>query len=205
MICREFEKYIYGSTSKDEFDKHIQECQHCKKALAEYEILMKTAGTVTSVFPENRKHALWERIEKEIKGVKKTDSVKRVFVKFAAAALFILAVTGLINRVYYNTLKFNSSFLKDSALRKVENAEKKYELAINQLEKKAEPVIQNMDFELATLYREKLETINNQIKECKRELLYNPGNSRIRKYMLAALKDKKETLKEILKGVENET
>ena len=75
--------------------------------------------------------------------------------------------------------------------------ENEYDKAIRKYEKDIEPVLETMDFERALLYKGKLKTIDNQIGECRDELKRNPGSGRIRRYMLAALRDKKETLAEI--------
>lgn len=59
------------------------------------------------------------------------------------------------------------------------------------------PQYKQMDMELHLLYRDRLETIDRQITLCKNAIDLNPANAHIRKYMMMALKDKKETLKEI--------
>jgi hypothetical protein len=48
------------------------------------------------------------------------------------------------------------------------------------------------------LYRDKLETIDAQIERCKEALALNPASAHIRRYLLAALQDKKGTLAELL-------
>jgi hypothetical protein len=55
----------------------------------------------------------------------------------------------------------------------------------------------NMNIELMLLYRDRLETIDDQIDRCREALLENPANTHIRRYMLAALQDKKDTLTEL--------
>jgi hypothetical protein len=47
------------------------------------------------------------------------------------------------------------------------------------------------------LYRDRLETIDAQIARCQEALAENPSNAHIRRYLLAALQDKKETLREL--------
>ena len=55
-----------------------------------------------------------------------------------------------------------------------------------------------MDAELALLYRDKIATIDTQIDRCLRALHGNPANTHIRRYLLLALRDKRETLEEIV-------
>ena len=59
--------------------------------------------------------------------------------------------------------------------------------------------MESLDLNLALLYRDKLETIDSQIERCKDALQDNPANTHIRRYLLAALDDKKQTLREILR------
>jgi hypothetical protein len=91
-----------------------------------------------------------------------------------------------------------SGLMADAALARVETEEREYAAAIHDLEAKAEPKLAEMDFSLMALYRDRLETIDAQIERCREAIGRNPWNAHIRKYMLAALQDKKETLGLIL-------
>lgn len=74
----------------------------------------------------------------------------------------------------------------------------KYESAIAELEKVVSVKMSALDLELMFLYRDRLETINAQIVQCKEAISTNPANSHIRRYLLMALQDKQETMKELL-------
>jgi hypothetical protein len=91
-----------------------------------------------------------------------------------------------------------SGLMADAALARVETEEREYAAAIAELEAKAGPKLAEMDFSLMALYRDRLETIDSQIERCREAIDRNPWNAHIRGYMLAALQDKKETLREIL-------
>ena len=54
------------------------------------------------------------------------------------------------------------------------------------------------DTDIYLLYRDKLEVIDSQLALYREGLKESPGNAHIRRYYLAALQDKKNTLKEIL-------
>ena len=81
---------------------------------------------------------------------------------------------------------------------KVERQEQQYEAAISELQAVVAPRLAQMDQELMLLYRDRLETIDTQIMQCKEALAVNPANAHIRSYLLTALRDKKEALKEIM-------
>jgi len=59
-----------------------------------------------------------------------------------------------------------------------------------------------LDLELMLLYRDRLEIIDQQIVECKEALSSNSGNAHIRRYMLAAFQEKKNTLRDIMRASE---
>lgn len=87
-----------------------------------------------------------------------------------------------------------SGLMADAALARVETEEREYAAAIEDLEGKAGTKLAEMDFSLMALYRDRLETIDAQIERCREAIGQNPWNAHIRRYMLAALRDKKDTL-----------
>jgi len=159
---------------------------------------------------------LWDRIEKEIIEInsenefnlikpidtKKEAARKKMFLIISKIAAVFLITTALIlytftrftNEVNWTSNNLLSSF----SLKKVESIEKQYIVAINQLESTVNKKIDKMDEQLSKLYKNKIHTIDEQIAKCQEAIKTNPANSHIRKYLYAALKDKKETLKEIL-------
>ena len=80
--------------------------------------------------------------------------------------------------------------------------ERRYERSIQRLEMDARLQMADLDLELLFLYRDRLETIDEQIAQCKEALSSNSGNAHIRRYMLAAFQDKKDTLREIVRTSE---
>ena len=84
-------------------------------------------------------------------------------------------------------------------LEKLDEQEEDYLKSIEELEAATQEKMAQMDIGLMLLYRDKLEMIDAQIAECKEALAENPANAHIHKYLFAALKEKKETLKEIYK------
>jgi hypothetical protein len=118
-----------------------------------------------------------------------------VLIPAGAAALSLIAVAAvLITR----TAVPSSGILTARALARVESVEKEYLAAIGDLERMAGPKIEAMDPQMVSLYRDKLEAIDAQIAKCREALDSNPANAHIRRYLLAALTDKRRTLTEIL-------
>ena len=121
-----------------------------------------------------------------------------IFIRYrlpiAASILILVAITSYF--LLFNSAK-STDLLTEQALKRVKHLEQAYSDSINQLEMVVQPKMKLVNVELALRYRDRLEIIDDQIKLCKEELMSNPTNTHIRRYLLAALKDKKETLAEI--------
>ena len=122
------------------------------------------------------------------------------FARTAGVAVAALAVFGLAAWFLFirPSPGSDSGLMADAALARVENEEREYAAAIEELEAKAGSKLAEMDFSLMALYRDRLETIDSQIERCREAIAQNPWNAHIRRYMLAALRDKKDTLGQIL-------
>ncbi len=146
---------------------------------------------------------LWDKIETALilDSQPRKNNIFRLAIKhkswLAAAAILLISfsVTALY---FYSSPNLNSKILSAQAVVKVEIKEKSYVEAIELLEDQAENHMANIETELMLLYRDKLTTIETQINQCREAIVKNPGNAHIRKYMLAALQDKKSTLNEII-------
>jgi tetratricopeptide (TPR) repeat protein len=215
MICREFEKYENGEMGEDQFERHAAGCLCCREMLRrDAEIMALTKELRRPV----QAPGLWSRIEKALEEeaakergrreeVRPAEDSGRLrvpllarFLRLAPAAALILAAAGLA--LYFGLRKHPpsspSGILSRSALARVERTEKEYLKAIEALEKQAQPEMAGLDLELIFLYRDRLETVDAQIKRCREALESNPANAHIRRYLMAALHDKRETLAEVL-------
>ena len=194
MSCSGFEKYQLGEWSEGEFEAHRQTCDECRVALERDKKLIQEAAQLKI---NVEVHGLWGRIENELQkesgSIKRLDNYRWVW-RIAAVLVLALGIGFVIRSVNRSA---DSGLLADSALKRVEAQEKAYEAAIDDLEKIIAPKLSSLDQELMLLYRDRLETIDAQIEHCKEALAMNPANAHIRRYLLAALRDKKETLKEI--------
>ena len=201
MSCRWFENYEKGKIAEVKFRAHAEECQSCRKNILEDEELLYLSRSLRE--KPIQAPFLWTRIDANLreaqvstKKVRWTASFWLSWTKIAVsvAALFvILAGTYFLFRPGLS----DSTLLTEAALRRVDKREWRYERSIEKLQERVLPQLPDMGLELMLLYRDRIETIDEQIQACKEALLENPGNTHIRKYMLAAFKDKRETLREI--------
>jgi hypothetical protein len=203
MSCHKIKKYEIGKINDKEFQQHLKTCAFCLEQVKQDSRLLSLAKSLKKPVDAP---SLWNRIEKDLRNEQKTgirperkqsrwDLLR--LLPAAAAALLILSV-GFYFLLRPETGK--SGILTESRLDKVEKKEREYVEAIEELEERTLPKMADMNLELMLLYRDRLETIDEQIERCREALSENPGNAHIRRYMLAALQDKTNTLMELLES-----
>jgi len=201
MGCREFELFVKGDITPDAFKAHMEKCSRCRASYELDRTILRIAGETG--FGEENGEELWHRIEGSLRAGKKRRRALTYAFRFAVAAVVVAAVVSLFRYSNATYRISHARFLAAADLERVERIEQEYARAIEVLEESAAPNLASMDFELALLYKDKLKTIDEQIHECMEALNSNPGSGRIRRYMLAAMRDKKETLAEIARSGRN--
>jgi antitoxin component HigA of HigAB toxin-antitoxin module len=199
MKCDAFERYERGELDAKTFQGHAKHCPRCREeATLDRYVMEQTSQLRTEIHaPE-----LWPRIEIQLR--RRAQFRLRALPKllhnpayrWAAGILLALTVGMGLFRVI-NPPK--PRLLSDTALRRVERAGQEYEKAIAELERYALPKLLDANTDLMLLYRDKIETIDEQISECKAAAVRNPANAHIRRFLLAAYRDKRSTLEELLK------
>ena len=213
MSCKELERYDRGEMDEAEFMRHAASCPVCRQALQLDEEVLSLAESLRQ--PVEAPY-LWSRIEEALRRKRAEEqqlvqepqanrkqksgrfSLRWRFLRVvpSAAALLIVVAIGI-----YFGLKSappSSGLLADKALARVEKKEQEYMKAIKDLEKQALPQMDDLNLDFVFLYRTRLETIDAQIEQCREALALNPANAHIRRYLIAALQEKKETLAEVL-------
>lgn len=219
MSCKELERYDRGEMDEAEFARHAAVCSFCQQALELDKEVMSLAKTLRQPVEAPR---LWSRIEEALRKemaaekrlapepqMKKKPRVERPslrwrLLRLAPAAAALIAVVGIGLYFGLKSSAPSSGLLAKKALARVEQKEHEYMKAIEDLEKQALPRMADLNLDLVFLYRSRLETIDAQIEQCREALALNPANAHIRRYLMAALQDKKETLAEVL-GLEGES
>jgi hypothetical protein len=220
MSCNKLKKYELGKISPAKFERHTKECIICQERIRLDERLMSMAKSLAE--KPIQAPILWSRIEEDLGKEKESlhqekeklqgRTVEQAAPAFglrpllfklsplvpAAAALLVAAGLGIYFGFKALSRPPSSGLLARQAMAKVEKIEREHIQAIEELEKKALPKMASLDLEMMLLYRDKLETIDAQIERCKEALASNPANAHIRRYLLAALQDKKGTLAELL-------
>ena len=194
MTCSGFEKYQLGDWTDALFQVHLKTCAECRQAIEDDEKLMQQSRSLKK---EIHAPGLWGRIVNDLQSAQPPKRAADNYRWYLGIAAVVLIAVGVGLAIRFLGRPADTGLLADSALQRVEVEEREYEAAITDLEKTVSPKLSSLDQELNLLYRDRLETIDAQIERCKEALATNPANAHIRRYLLAALKDKKETLKEI--------
>jgi hypothetical protein len=202
MSCPKYKLHELGKLSSAEFAAHLAECPECRQTAAQDAELLAVANLLKE--PVSAPF-LWDKIEPQLRAESRRQSRFRP-PKTWNYALRLAAVLVLIFGVSYffrsEPVISPAGLLVNSALERVAAQELQYEQAISELEAVAQPKLSELDLDLQLLYRDKLETIDHQISRCKKALGENPANAHIRRYLLAALNDKKQTLTELVSNRE---
>ena len=202
MTCKRYEDFELGRINEDEFSRHLQHCPSCKQQADEEQKLLSLARSLKEPIEAP---FLWNRIEHDLRERKRRSWIRLILPERRLASVLRVAavlVIGMIVGVHFwpRTHIIGNALLSYEALDEVEKREAAYMNAIAELERRAEPRLSVMEPDLAILYANRLAIIDRQIERCKEALAENPANAHIRKYMLAALQDKKETLTKILES-----
>jgi hypothetical protein len=213
MMCEELKRYDRGELNETEFERHTTCCPACQEAL-------RLDKDIISLAKASRRHieapSLWGRIQESLGNELSAETLRtaglsmeknrwhRRFsvrwrpLRLVSAVIVLAGVVGLSFFLVFKNQAPSSGLLAQKALERVEQKEMEYIEAIRQLEKQALPQMTGMDLDLVFLYRDRLETIDAQIARCREALAMNQANAHIRRYLMAALQDKKDTLADIL-------
>lgn len=202
MSCEFYQKRELGEMNEAEFSLHLPACAECQKLLEQDARILTLAQSLQKPAASP---LLWAKIENALRVEQPRNRrywqinwPEQKSVLWRLAAVLLLAM-GLGSYFIFKPKPDAPRLLAGAALQQVEKREQEYVEAIAALERAALPQMAKLDTELMLLYRDRLETIDAQIARCQEALAENPSNAHIRRYLLAALQDKKATLGELLK------
>ena len=194
MSCDRYQERELGRLDEAAFQAHLKDCSVCRERLREDERLMELAAGLK---PPAEPPFLWERVEAGLRAEQQR-ARRRTWIYRAAAVLVVSLGLGALVQQQRGAPEPATGLYTAEALEKVREREREYAAAIEELEQIAGERLDRMDAELALLYRDKIATIDTQIDRCLQALHGNPANTHIRRYLLLALRDKRETLEEIV-------
>lgn len=205
MNCDRYDDYQLGRLDEEKFLKHLSGCPVCTALKKQDEELLSAAQRLKI---EVKTESLWKKVESRLLQEIEQERLRRKTIRLpkrflnmkslALAASLMLGVVLVYLYVLMSTENSSTGLLSQRALEKVEKTEIAYMAAIDEMEKLTGARLTVMDIELALLYRDRLKTIDAQIRHCRDTLQTNPANTQVRRYLLAAFQDKEQTLREIL-------
>lgn len=214
MTCLRVEEYESGTMTAEDFARHVRECPACRELVRLDDRLERELEWLRLPAASS---GLWDRIETALRAEKERNTgfaAGRIPRRGSVAAflarrwpILIPAGAALLVLVILATgggpkhFRSPSGILEREALADVEVKERDYIGAIELLERRAGPMIAAMEEPRNALYKEKLATIDAQIGKCRQALASNPANAHIRRYLLAALQDKEQTLADALGSI----
>jgi len=177
--------------------EHARTCAACAATLAAWNDISATARGMRASWHNDM---LWPRIERAVRRERRRGWTQLLQVA-AALAIFvgIAAVTWSAIRVR----QFDNAILRASALDEVEKAEQQHVVAIDHLEKLAEPKLDTPATPLMVSYKEKLMLLDDAIAECQTQIQRNRNNAHLRRQLLAIYSEKQRTLQDVLREETN--
>ncbi|HEV8660597.1 MAG TPA: hypothetical protein VGS96_18485 [Thermoanaerobaculia bacterium] len=176
---------------------HARDCEACMEKLAAWNEISETARSLQASW---RSDTLWPRIHRAIEAEKRAHFVNTMWRTAAAVVLTVGIGAGTWYAVRAERqAAFDREILRVSALDDVERAERVHLAAIDQLERLAEPKLEEAQSPLMVSYKEKLMLLDDAIAECQTNINRNRQNAHLRKQLLAIYTEKQRTLEDVLR------
>jgi hypothetical protein len=177
--------------------EHARGCTSCAETLAAWNDMSSTARSMRASWQSDM---LLPRIQKAAR------TSQRRYLQVAAAILITVGIGGGIWRVVdakQDEKAFRQRILQESAVDQVEAAEKAHLAAIDQLEKVADPKLEDAQTPLMVSYKEKLVLIDDAIADCQSNIDRNRQNAHLRRQLLTMYSEKQKTLQDVIRESSN--
>jgi hypothetical protein len=215
ISCNDRERIFLDGTPEEwaALESHSMDCAGCAEELRAWKNLSSAASGLHRQWDSP---LLWPRIEAALEQhvlAAKDSRWQRFFGSWilpslhwqtAAAALFLVALTAstiwFAANLRTHAIPDNQALLNDRAVNDVERAEAAYEHAIDKLDARARPQLQNSSAPLMANYREKLLVLDSAIADLKSQASINPANGHLRRELLAMYQQKQDTLEQVLEA-----
>jgi hypothetical protein len=214
ITCHDRERIYLDGTPEEwaALEAHATSCAACGEEVRCWKSLSVAAADLHREWDSS---ALWPRIEKSLaqNSVARESGWRRWFANWnlglrhwqtAAAALLLVALTG--SAIWFvsdrgpSLIPPDQALFNDSTVNEVERAEAAYERAIDKLDAKARPQLENSSTPLMANYREKLLVLDSAISDLKSQAGSNPANGHLRRQLLAMYREKQDTLEPVLEA-----
>jgi len=180
---------------------HAASCPSCAETLAAWNEMSTTAHSMRATWQSDM---LLPRIQKAVREERKTS--RRRYLQVAAALFVTLGIGRGVWRIVElrtESNAFEHRIVQGALLDEVEKSEKAHLAAIEQLEKVAEPKLEEPQTPLMVSYKEKLVLIDDAIADCEANIERNRQNAHLRRQLLSMYQQKQNTLKDVIRESSN--
>jgi len=204
-------EYIDGdldATKKKQLDAHCARCADCQKLLEDFRTISAGAKNLdTYPPPENTWGKIRDRMTSGGQGVLTLAPHKQAWfgfprLSYVLSAVLLVAFISLViiygPRYWSGQATIPELENTNYTLAKLEEAEHHYQMAIKALSEAAMAQKEQLDPQVAEVFRTNLELIDRSIDACRQAVLNNPSDIESRKFLLAAYKEKTDLLNDIM-------
>jgi len=193
-------------------EKHLDVCPDCRKLLKDFQKIANSAKEIEELAPSDK---TWLKIMARLRPEEKKMLVfqpqkrekfsllfsppKLKYALSAAVLLVFIVCAGIVGLHYFGGKDvLSGEDLQRYTLAKLDEAEHHYQLAIKALWEAVSAQEENVDPQIAEVFKKNLELIDSSIVACRQIVLHEPGNINARKYLLAAYREKVDVLEEMM-------
>ncbi|MEW5901643.1 MAG: zf-HC2 domain-containing protein [Acidobacteriota bacterium] len=188
--------------------RHLAACPECRELARDFEAIVEKAKSLTSLEPSP---AAWPKILAGVRESGRESALpvgqKRgwlaalwnpVALRYAAAALALVAIVGLVVRLGPWRGAGGAKGSLAFTVAKLQEAQRYYEKAIQSLSEAIASQKNGMDPQLAVVFQRNLEAMDATIQACQNMIGKDPDNLTVRTYLLTAYREKVSFLEEMM-------
>lgn len=198
--CNQLDDLLFDAShlAMETASKHAERCASCREKLDSWNEISDVARSMRTTWQND---TLWPRIERSLRDERRAE-VRSWSWQWAAAVIVTVALGATMwfaLSVRNREESFDQNIIRISALDEVERAEKMHVEAIAQLERVAEPKLEESASPLMVSYKEKLMLLDDAIAECQANIEQNRQNAHLRRQLLAMYSEKQQTLQDVVR------
>jgi tetratricopeptide (TPR) repeat protein len=194
--------------NKAKLDKHCAQCADCQKLMEDFQTISSSAKELDTFSPPE---STWGKIQEKMTAEEQEVltlapqkqswfSLPRLSYVLSAVLLVVfLSLVFIYGPRYWSGQAVVPELENQQyTLAKLEEAEHHYQLAIKALNEAAMAQKEQLDPQVAEVFRTNLDLIDQSINACRQAVLSDPNDIESRKYLLAAYREKANLLNVIM-------
>lgn len=213
MRCSKAKKWInleidggLDTARKRSLEEHLLRCPRCRKLREDFKKIKNSAQGLPEISPggetwfkiASRMRVSQERTESPVRLWRRRSLWSSQRLGWVAGAALLLVVAAGTFVVGPQIWKQDFSGSQKYVLSKLDEAERHYQKAIEALWEAVSSQKEEIDPQLFAVFQKNLDIIDTSIQACKEAVLSRPDSIDTRNYLLAAYKEKRNLLEEMI-------